>query len=78
MAPQLDHVKWLHSKVTAIGRCLLQEVLLQRHIPHLTAFVRESLDSLCRDGTNVQYMQYLSKSCLLITKSLKEEARVLK
>ena len=25
-------------------------------------FIRESVDSLCRDGANAQYMQYLSKS----------------
>ena len=24
--------------------------------------IRESVDSLCRDGADVQYMQYLSKS----------------
>ena len=24
--------------------------------------IRESVDSLCRDGANAQYMQYLSKS----------------
>ena len=25
-------------------------------------FIRESVDSLCRDGADAQYMQYLSKS----------------
>ena len=26
--------------------------------------IRESVDSLCRDGADAQYMQYLSKSCI--------------
>ena len=26
------------------------------------SYIRESVDSLCRDGANTQYMQYLSKS----------------
>ena len=25
-------------------------------------YIRESVDSLCRDGANMQYIQYLSKS----------------
>ena len=28
----------------------------------LHAYIRESVDTLCRDGADVQYMQYLSKS----------------
>ena len=28
----------------------------------LVVYIRESVDSLCRDGADVQYMQYLSKS----------------
>ena len=28
----------------------------------LLLFIRESVDSLCRDGADAQYMQYLSKS----------------
>ena len=27
-----------------------------------TSCIRESVDSLCRDGADAQYMQYLSKS----------------
>ena len=35
-------------------------------------FVRESVDSLCRDGANAQYMQILKqKSCNFITNTLK-------
>ena len=34
------------------------------HGQKVTALIRESVDSLCRDGANVQYMQYLSKSRL--------------
>ena len=30
----------------------------------LFLFIRESVDSLCRDGADAQYMQYLSKSCI--------------
>ena len=26
--------------------------------------IRESVDSLCRDGADTQYMQYLSQSCI--------------
>ena len=29
-----------------------------------TKRIRESVDSLCRDGADTQYMQYLSKSCI--------------
>ena len=32
--------------------------------PILSVWIRESVDSLCRDGADVQYMQYLSKSCI--------------
>ena len=28
--------------------------------------IRESVDSLCRDGANAQYMQYLSKSRITV------------
>ena len=28
----------------------------------MSTYIRESVDSLCRDGANAQYMQYLSKS----------------
>ena len=28
--------------------------------------IRESVDSLCRDGADTQYMQYLSKSCITL------------
>ena len=30
--------------------------------PQLAFNIRESVDSLCRDGADTQYMQYLSKS----------------
>ena len=29
------------------------------------SFIRESVDSLCRDGADAQYMQYLSKSLII-------------
>ena len=32
-------------------------------VPH----IRESVDSLCRDGADAQYMQYLSKSRITST-----------
>ena len=28
----------------------------------ILGYIRESVDSLCRDGADAQYMQYLSKS----------------
>ena len=31
-------------------------------LPHMYNYIRESVDSLCRDGADAQYMQYLSKS----------------
>ena len=34
----------------------------KRAIPGHCKTIRESVDSLCRDGTDAQYMQYLSKS----------------
>ena len=36
--------------------------LLAIETNHLSFIIRESVDSLCRDGANAQYMQYLSKS----------------
>ena len=30
--------------------------------PRQNGIIRESVDSLCRDGANMQYMQYLGKS----------------
>ena len=40
---------------------------LKVELPNFTgneckAYIRESVDSLCRDGADAQYMQYLSKS----------------
>ena len=37
------------------------ELLLKLFVP-LKVLIRESVDSLCRDGADAQYMQYLSKS----------------
>ena len=31
-------------------------------VQHELVSIRESVDSLCRDGADAQYMQYLSKS----------------
>ena len=35
---------------------------LTRILPQESGHIRESVDSLCRDGPDAQYMQYLSKS----------------
>ena len=39
--------------------------IFQRH-----EYIRESVDSLCRDGADAQYMQYLRKSCITSTQLL--------
>ena len=53
---QVDHCRQLAA---------LNEVILKRGCVFLASeqgLVRESVDSLCREGTDTQYMQYLSKS----------------
>ena len=42
------------SRVQSMKRKLVYRVIYK--------LIRESVDSLCRDGTDMQYMQYLSKS----------------
>ena len=38
-----------------------------QYIYGLAKNIRESVDSLCRDGADAQYMQYLSKSRITST-----------
>ena len=42
--------------------CLLMTCYYQFHASKRSCLIRESVDSLCRDGADAQYMQYLSKS----------------
>ena len=35
-------------------------------------YIRESVDSLCRDGADAQYMQYLSKSRITLPQTRKK------
>ena len=49
---------------TACEDQLNYQVCLIHNLANL-ASIRESVDSLCRDGANVQYMQYLRKSRII-------------
>ena len=39
-----------------------REAFCSSVVSHMNCCIRESVDSLCRDGADAQYMQYLSKS----------------
>ena len=54
----------INSMSNAAAPHTITSALLMLLIPNTTAnhAIRESVDSLCRDGADVQYMQYLSKS----------------
>ena len=39
-------------------------------------FIRESVDSLCRDGAEAQYIQYLSKSRIISHKYAKSSFKL--
>ena len=47
------------SKYTPNGKATFQLCFFQADANYI---IRESVDSLCRDGADAQYMQYLSKS----------------
>ena len=49
--------KGKHSIVDKRKHYIINYVIVINH-------VRESVDSLCRDGADAQYMQYLSKCCI--------------
>jgi len=41
---------------------LLKQLICFYSDIYIYIYIRESVDSLCRDGADAQYMQYLSKS----------------
>ena len=54
------HVKSGKGRERIEKRPLLCTDILQLHeLHHSEIFIRESVDSLCRDGADAQYMQYL-------------------
>ena len=49
----------IHERPNCECHCGIQSVGM---VTILVVYIRESVDSLCRDGADAQYMQYLSKS----------------
>ena len=54
LAQRVECLRWIYSVVTPS--------LPYLNINMCTFTIRESVDSLCRDGADAHYMQYLSKS----------------
>ena len=48
-----------YSKSSGCNRVIIS---VGKVVTQLYIIIRESVDSLCRDGADAQYMQYLSKS----------------
>ena len=58
------HVFMFMNKISMSQTAFLQDFYKDQSLQRSRAFgyIRESVDSLCRDGADAQYMQYLSKS----------------
>ena len=51
------HAYIIHYQMSTVGT-----IIMIIDTPEPLAYIRESVDSLCRDGADAQYMHYLSKS----------------
>ena len=52
---------WMYNASSGLCIIIINYIILRGSL-HLGLYIRESVDSLCRDGADAQYMQYLSKS----------------